>query len=45
MIPLVNRATAIGVADDLTGVDPTPWDRSTWNIQNWRRSRRPDEHP
>lgn len=45
VIPLVNRATAIGVAEDLAGVDPIPWDRSTWNIQNWRRDRRPDEHP
>ncbi len=39
VIPLVNRATAIGVAKDLAGVDPTPWDRSTWNIQDWRRRR------
>jgi peptide/nickel transport system substrate-binding protein len=41
VIPLVNRATAIGVAEDLSGIDPIPWDRSTWNIRNWRRNRTP----
>lgn len=35
MIPVVWRASALGVNQDLTGLDPTPWDSITWNIQDW----------
>jgi len=37
VIPIVHRAIANGVAKDLTGLDPTPWDTSTWNIADWQR--------
>jgi peptide/nickel transport system substrate-binding protein len=26
-----------GVANNLMGVDLTPWDVDVWNIQDWRR--------
>jgi peptide/nickel transport system substrate-binding protein len=35
MIPTVWRAVALGVGNKLTGLDPTPWDSITWNIQDW----------
>lgn len=35
-IPLVWRASALGVNNKLAGVDPTPWDAATWNIADWR---------
>jgi len=34
-IPLVWRASALGVNKTLSGIEPTPWDAVTWNIQNW----------
>jgi len=37
VIPIVHRAIANGVAKNLTGLDPTPWDTSTWNIADWQR--------
>jgi len=37
VIPIVHRAIANRVAKDLTGLDPTPWDTSTWNIADWQR--------
>ena len=37
VIPLVNRAVTNGVSPTLTGINPTPWDTSTWDIANWRR--------
>ncbi len=37
LIPLVVRALPLGLSGDLDGVRPTPWDRSTWSIQQWRR--------
>ncbi|RZM74374.1 peptide ABC transporter substrate-binding protein [Leptolyngbya iicbica] len=37
VIPIVHRAIANGVSKTLTGVDPTPWDASTWNIGDWQR--------
>lgn len=37
MIPLVHLGIAGGVANDLAGVDLTPWDVDVWNIKDWRR--------
>ena len=37
VIPMVERALAFGVAKDLAGVEPTPWDVDVWNIKDWRR--------
>lgn len=36
MIPVVWSASELGVNQKLTGLDPTPWDSITWNIQDWR---------
>jgi len=27
------------MSHSLTGVELTPWDRNTWNIQNWQRKK------
>lgn len=35
MIPVVWRGGALGVSQRLQGLDPTPWDSTTWNIQDW----------
>jgi peptide/nickel transport system substrate-binding protein len=37
VIPMVERALAFGVAKDLEGIEPTPWDVDVWNIKDWRR--------
>lgn len=37
VIPLVHRADAAGVSNQLLGVNLTPWDLHTWNIAEWRR--------
>jgi len=37
VVPLVHRADVVGVSHNLQGVQPTPWDRSTWNIAQWRK--------
>jgi peptide/nickel transport system substrate-binding protein len=37
LVPLVHRADVVGVSQGLTGVALTPWDRNTWNIQDWQR--------
>ncbi|MDA0267879.1 MAG: peptide ABC transporter substrate-binding protein [Cyanobacteria bacterium] len=37
MIPIVHRAIANGVNQTLTGLEPTPWDASTWDIAQWQR--------
>jgi peptide/nickel transport system substrate-binding protein len=37
MIPLVHLGIAGGVANNLMGVDLTPWEVDVWNIQDWRR--------
>jgi peptide/nickel transport system substrate-binding protein len=37
IIPLVRRAVLSGISNTLTGIDFTPWDADTWNIQDWRR--------
>jgi peptide/nickel transport system substrate-binding protein len=36
VIPLVWRASALGVNKNLVGVNPTPWDAATWNIAEWQ---------
>lgn len=38
VIPIVHRAIANGVRKDLAGLEPTPWDASTWDIARWRRT-------
>ena len=35
MVPVVWRASALGVNNQLTGIEPTPWDSITWDIQDW----------
>lgn len=35
MIPTVWRPVALGVNKELAGLDPTPWDSTTWNIYEW----------
>ncbi len=37
VIPIVHRAIANGVSKRLSGVAPTPWDATTWNIASWER--------
>lgn len=37
VIPIVHRAIANAVSSRLTGLEPTPWDASTWDIKNWKR--------
>lgn len=37
VVPLVHRATANAVSHTLTGLTPTPWDASTWDIHRWQR--------
>lgn len=37
VIPIVHRAIANGVSKSLGGLEPTPWDTSTWDIANWQR--------
>jgi peptide/nickel transport system substrate-binding protein len=36
VIPLVQIAQINGVSSTLSGVDPTPWDASVWNIKDWK---------
>ncbi|MDY7020625.1 MAG: ABC transporter substrate-binding protein, partial [Cyanobacteriota bacterium] len=38
VIPIVDRASAQGVSNRLTGVEPSPWDANTWNIKDWQIS-------
>ena len=37
VIPIVHRAVANGFSRTLTGMEPTPWDASTWDIGDWQR--------
>lgn len=37
VMPIVHRADVIGISSQLEGVEPTPWDRNTWNIAEWRK--------
>ncbi|AGF51468.1 extracellular solute-binding protein [Synechocystis sp. PCC 6803] len=36
LVPVVHRASVVGVGDRLDGVALTPWDRPTWNIKDWQ---------
>jgi peptide/nickel transport system substrate-binding protein len=36
VIPLVHRAEVAAISNQLQGFDLTPWDRNTWNIQDWK---------
>ncbi|MEM1367510.1 MAG: peptide ABC transporter substrate-binding protein [Cyanobacteria bacterium P01_H01_bin.15] len=36
VVPLVHRAEVIAIAEDLTGVELTPWDMRTWKISQWQ---------
>jgi peptide/nickel transport system substrate-binding protein len=38
LIPIVKRPFTSAVANDITGLDPTPWDQDVWNIKDWRRT-------
>ena len=37
-IPIGIRAEVFGASTTLEGVDLTPWDAETWNIQDWKRA-------
>jgi peptide/nickel transport system substrate-binding protein len=37
MIPIGHRADVFGASVTLYGINLTPWDAETWNIQDWRR--------
>jgi peptide/nickel transport system substrate-binding protein len=37
-IPIGVRAEVFGANKSLEGIDLTPWDAETWNIQDWRRA-------
>ena len=37
VIPLVHWADTSGIANDIEGYNPTPWDSETWNIAEWYR--------
>nr|WP_041237926.1 peptide ABC transporter substrate-binding protein [Gloeothece citriformis] len=37
VIPLVHRADVVAIGNNLEGFELTPWDRNTWNIQDWKR--------
>ena len=36
VIPLVHRANVTAISNRLQGFELTPWDRNTWNIQDWK---------
>lgn len=37
LIPIGHRAEVFGASTTLEGLDLTPWDAETWNIQDWTR--------
>jgi peptide/nickel transport system substrate-binding protein len=37
LIPIGHRAEVFGASNTLEGVNLTPWDADTWNIQDWTR--------
>lgn len=37
VLPIIDRANANGVSNQLTGIEPSPWDANTWDIKNWKR--------
>jgi len=39
IIPLVHRADVVAISNSLSGFKLTPWDRNTWNIKDWKRSK------
>jgi peptide/nickel transport system substrate-binding protein len=39
IIPLVHRADVVAISKSLSGFELTPWDRNTWNIKDWKRSK------
>jgi peptide/nickel transport system substrate-binding protein len=41
VIPVVHRAMANAVSDTLANVKLTPWDATTWNINDWARQEAP----
>lgn len=40
LVPIGHRAEVFGASNTLEGVDLTPWDAETWNIQDWTRHMR-----
>ncbi len=38
MIPLFWIGSPVGISRSLQGVELTPWDQTTWNIMDWRRT-------
>lgn len=39
VIPIAHRADVVGISNHLQGFELTPWDRNTWNIKDWKRSK------
>ncbi|MFM2379459.1 MAG: hypothetical protein RLZZ143_2037, partial [Cyanobacteriota bacterium] len=39
IIPLVHRADVVAISNSLSGFELTPWDRNTWKIKDWKRSK------
>ncbi|BAQ60303.1 oligopeptide ABC transporter [Geminocystis sp. NIES-3708] len=37
VIPIIHRADVVGIANNLQGVELTPWDSRTWNIATWKK--------
>ena len=37
IIPLVHRADVSGVSQTIQNIELTPWDATTWKIEDWRR--------
>ena len=37
LVPIGHRAEVYGASNTLEGVNLTPWDADTWNIQDWKR--------
>lgn len=37
VIPIIHRADVVGIANNLQGVNLTPWDSRTWNIATWKK--------
>jgi peptide/nickel transport system substrate-binding protein len=38
VVPLVHRADVAAFSNNISGYNLTPWDRNTWNIQDWRKN-------
>ncbi len=37
VIPLIHRADVVAIANNLQGMELTPWDMNTWNIVDWKK--------